>query len=112
MVLAAPPEARRFPGPEVDREGSVIGANVEDEWSPHACVVLAFWATVIYLSVCLLYYSWLARIYTVVLNIFFVYQGNKTGLGELMADLAGVPLREKKATAPEAPGVNGTVTKA
>uniref|UniRef100_A0A5K3EZB1 PlsC domain-containing protein n=1 Tax=Mesocestoides corti TaxID=53468 RepID=A0A5K3EZB1_MESCO len=103
---ALPPEERRFPGPEIDREGAVIGGSVDAGWSLQAYVVFAYWILFLYFSIAIIYHSWLIRLYVLAVNVFFVYQGYKTGLGEWVAESAGILMQGSSE-----PQVNGTPKK-
>uniref|UniRef100_A0A158R9R9 PlsC domain-containing protein n=1 Tax=Taenia asiatica TaxID=60517 RepID=A0A158R9R9_TAEAS len=89
---ALPPDERRFPGPEISREGAVISGR-DDQWSPGACVVFAYWLIFLAFSITVLWCHWVVRLYVVAMTFFFIYRGRESqGLAEWLAELAGVPL--------------------
>lgn len=92
LSLALPPDERRFPGPEISREGAVISGR-DDQWSPGACVVFAYWLIFLAFSITVLWCHWVVRLYVVAMTFFFIYRGRESqGLAEWLAELAGVPL--------------------
>ncbi|KAH9280520.1 Lysocardiolipin acyltransferase 1 [Echinococcus granulosus] len=93
---ALPPDDRRFPGPEISREGAVISGS-DDQWSPGACAVLAYWLIFLAFSITVLWCHWVVQLYVVAMTIFFIYRGRESqGLAEWLAELAGVPLTPDK----------------
>lgn len=94
FFLAHPPEERRFPGPEVDRDGAIISDCEDGQWSPGAWIILTFWIIFLGFSVILLYRSWIIRYYVVAMSIFLAYRGRDfPGLAEWVAELADIPLK-------------------
>nr|CDS26610.2 lysocardiolipin acyltransferase 1 [Hymenolepis microstoma] len=101
---ASPPDERRFPSPELVREDAMIPNGQDDNWSPGACVVLAYWIVFLFFSLFIVWRYWLIRIYVIAMTSFFIYRcGHSDGLSGWVADLAGVSLTADPLPTPASP---------
>ncbi|VDO02963.1 unnamed protein product [Rodentolepis nana] len=79
----------------------MISNGQDDNWSPVACLVLAYWIVFLLFSLFLVWRYWFIRIYVVAMTTFFAYRcGGSDGLSVWVADLAGVPLTADPAPTP------------